>query len=114
MSKYRKLRHVYYECDYHIVSSPKYCFQILGGMVKSLVEHDLQLISVWKDVQIIELNVQRRIKGVTRFTHWSSIFARFITASGSDFFALAPIFFNFSTLVMRLPFPSTNLFIAAE
>jgi putative transposase len=28
-------------------------------MVKSLVEHDLQLISSWKDVQIIELNVQK-------------------------------------------------------
>tara|TARA_R110002124_G_scaffold219165_3_gene385075 strand:- start:5132 stop:5449 length:318 start_codon:yes stop_codon:yes gene_type:complete len=28
-------------------------------MVKSLVEHDLQVISTWKDVQIIELNVQK-------------------------------------------------------
>jgi putative transposase len=28
-------------------------------MVKSLVEHDLQLISSWKDVQVIELNVQK-------------------------------------------------------
>tara|TARA_R110002124_G_scaffold116922_1_gene273698 strand:- start:34 stop:351 length:318 start_codon:yes stop_codon:yes gene_type:complete len=28
-------------------------------MVKSLIEHDLQLISSWKDVQVIELNVQK-------------------------------------------------------
>lgn len=59
MSKYRKLTHVYYTCDYHIVFTPKYRFQILEGMVKSLVEHDLQLISSWKDVQVIELNVQK-------------------------------------------------------
>ena len=61
MSEYRKLTHVYYKCDYHIVFTPKYRFQILEGMVKSLVEHDLQLISSWKDVQIIELNVQSSI-----------------------------------------------------
>ncbi len=59
MSKYRKLTHVYYKCDYHIVFTPKYRFQILEGMVKSLVEHDLQLISSWKEVQVIELNVQK-------------------------------------------------------
>ena len=49
MSKYRKLTHVYYKCDYHIVFTPKYRFRILEGMVKSLVEHNLQLISSWKD-----------------------------------------------------------------
>ena len=54
MSKYRKLTHVYYKCDYHIVFTPKYRFRILEGMVKSLIEHDLQLISIWKDVQIQE------------------------------------------------------------
>ena len=56
MSKYRKLTYVYYKCDYHIVFTPKYRFQILEGMVKSLVEHDLQLTSSWKDVEVIELN----------------------------------------------------------
>jgi len=49
---------VYYKCDYHIVITPKYRYRILEGMVKSLVEHDLQLISSWKDVQIQELNIQ--------------------------------------------------------
>lgn len=28
-------------------------------MAKSLVEHDLQVISTWKDVQVIEMNVQK-------------------------------------------------------
>ena len=59
MSKYRKLTHVYYKCDYHIVFTPKYRFKILEGMVKSLVEHDLQVISTWKDVQILEMNIQK-------------------------------------------------------
>ena len=49
---------MYYKCDYHIVITPKYRYRILEGMVKSLVEHDLQLISSWKDVQIQELNIQ--------------------------------------------------------
>ena len=59
MSKYRKLTHVYYKCDYHIVFTPKYRFQILEGIVKSLVEHDMQSISSWKDLEIQELNVQK-------------------------------------------------------
>tara|TARA_B100000745_G_scaffold270566_1_gene197539 strand:+ start:420 stop:731 length:312 start_codon:yes stop_codon:yes gene_type:complete len=28
-------------------------------MVKSLVEHDLQVISTWKDVLVLEMNVQK-------------------------------------------------------
>ena len=59
MGKYRKLTHVYYQCDYHIVFTPKYRFQILEGMIKSLVEHDMQSISSWKDVQLQEVNVQK-------------------------------------------------------
>ncbi|WP_255409426.1 IS200/IS605 family transposase [Aquimarina sp. I32.4] len=42
-----------------MVFTAKYRFQILEGMVKSLVEYDLQLISSWKDVQVIELNIQK-------------------------------------------------------
>lgn len=59
MSKYRKLTYVYYKCDYHIVFTPKCRFRVLEGMVKSLVEHDLQVISTWKDVIIQEMNVQK-------------------------------------------------------
>ena len=59
MIKYRKLTHVYYKCDCHIVFTPKDRFQILEGMVKTLVEHDLQVISTWKDVQVLEMNVQK-------------------------------------------------------
>ena len=58
MSKYRKLTHVFYKCDYHVVFTPKYRFRILDGLIKQLLEHDIQAISSWKDVQLLELNVQ--------------------------------------------------------
>lgn len=57
-SKYRKLSHVVYKCDYHIVWTPKYRFRVLFGEVKSLVENDIRMLCEWKGVEIIELNVQ--------------------------------------------------------
>ncbi|MEQ9286428.1 MAG: hypothetical protein RIG77_05940 [Cyclobacteriaceae bacterium] len=45
MGKFRKLTHVYYKCEYHIVFTPKYRFRILEGLTKSLVEHDMQVAS---------------------------------------------------------------------
>ncbi len=57
-SKYRKLSHVVYKCDYHIVWTPKYRYRVLFGEVKSLVENDIRMLCEWKGVEIIELNVQ--------------------------------------------------------
>ena len=58
MSKYRKLSHVIYKCDYHIVWVPKYRLRILKGDIKSLVEHDIKMLCEWKKCEVIELNVQ--------------------------------------------------------
>jgi len=58
MSKYRKLTHVFYKCDYHFVFTPKYRFRISEGLLKSTLEYDIQAISSWKDVEITELNIQ--------------------------------------------------------
>lgn len=58
MGKFRKLSHVFYKCEYHIVFVPKYRFRILTGLVKTLVEQDIISISQWKDVEVQELNVQ--------------------------------------------------------
>ena len=58
MSKFRKLSHVYYKCEYHIVFVPKYRYRILSGLVKTQVEHDVAAISQWKEVEVQELNVQ--------------------------------------------------------
>jgi putative transposase len=57
-SKYRKLSHVVYKCDYHIVWTPKYRYRVLFGEVKTLVENDLRMLCEWKGVDIIEMNVQ--------------------------------------------------------
>ena len=58
MSKYRKLSHVVYKCDYHIVWVPKYRHRILKGAIKELVEHDIRSLCQWKDCIVGELNVQ--------------------------------------------------------
>lgn len=57
-NKYRKLSHVVYKCDYHVVWTPKYRYRVLFGEVKSLVEKDIRMLCEWKGVEIIELNVQ--------------------------------------------------------
>src|ERR1035437_7940336 len=58
MSKYKKLAHVIYKCDYHIVWVPKYRFRILKGIIKELIEHDIKMICEWKSCEIEEMNVQ--------------------------------------------------------
>ena len=59
MGKYRQLSHVYYQCEYHIVFVPKYRYRILTGLVKTVVEHDVNVISQWKEVEVQELSVQQ-------------------------------------------------------
>ncbi len=57
-SKYKKLSHVVYKCDYYIVWTPKYRYRVLFGEVKSLVENDIRMLCERKRVEVIELNVQ--------------------------------------------------------
>lgn len=58
MSRYKKLSHVIYKCDYHIVWVPKYRYRILTGVIKELVESDIQMLCEWKSCEISEMNVQ--------------------------------------------------------
>ena len=58
MTKYRKLSHVVYRCDYHIVFVPKYRFRVLTGAVADLVDHDIRVLSEWREVAVWELSVQ--------------------------------------------------------
>ena len=58
MSKYKKLSHVAYKCDYHIVWVPKYRFRVLKGAIKELVEHDIKMLCQWKSCEVEELSVQ--------------------------------------------------------
>ncbi len=58
MSKYRKLSHVVYKCNYHIVWVPKYRFRILTGEIKALPEEDIKMLCEWKNCEIQEMSVQ--------------------------------------------------------
>ena len=58
MGKYRKLSHVIYKCDYHIVWVPKYRFRVLKGAIKDLVESDIRMLCEWKQCEITEMNIQ--------------------------------------------------------
>lgn len=56
--KYRKLTHVVYQCNYHIVWTPKYRFRVLTGAIKEHLEHDIHMLCEWKEVEVIELSIQ--------------------------------------------------------
>jgi len=58
MSKYKKLSHVIYKCDYHFVWVPKYRLRILKGVIKTLVERDIRSLCELKSCEVQELNVQ--------------------------------------------------------
>jgi len=58
MVNYKKLRHVVYKCDYHIVWVPKYRLRILKGVIKDLVDSDIRMLCEWKGCEVQELNVQ--------------------------------------------------------
>jgi len=58
MGKYRRLTHVVYKCDYHIVFTPKYRFRILTGEIAAAMEQDIKQVCNWKEVEIDEMSVQ--------------------------------------------------------
>ena len=57
--KYRRLAHSVYHCNYHIVWTPKYRFRLLEGVLADVVEDKIKTICDWKEVEILELNIQR-------------------------------------------------------
>ena len=58
MSKYKKLSHVIYKCDYHIVLVPKYRLRILQGEIKSLLSKDIHMLCEWLSSEVKELTIQ--------------------------------------------------------
>ena len=59
MGKYKKLSHVVYKCEYHIVWVLKYRFRILEGEIKRLLEEDIKMLCEWKKCEIEEMSVQK-------------------------------------------------------
>ena len=58
MSRFNKLSHVLWHCQYHIVWVPKYRYRILTGAVGREVFECIQVNSSRLDCQVIELNIQ--------------------------------------------------------
>jgi len=58
MSNFKKLSHVIYRCNYHIVWTPKYRYKILEGMVKKQLLKDIPMLLEWKSCELIEMNIQ--------------------------------------------------------
>ena len=58
MSRFRKLSHTIWHCQYHMAWTPKYRLRILEGAVATEVENGIRMFSEQKDCEIIELNVQ--------------------------------------------------------
>jgi len=58
MSRFNKLSHVLWHCQYHIIWVPKYRYRILTGAVGREVFECIQVNSSRLDCQVIELNIQ--------------------------------------------------------
>jgi putative transposase len=59
VSRFRRLSHTIWHCQYHIVWVPKYRFRILTGAVKEATEGGIQAICGFAGCEVMELNVQR-------------------------------------------------------
>jgi putative transposase len=58
MSRFRKLSHTIWHCQYHVVFVPKYRFRVLEGEIATEIENCIRLFSSQKKCEIVELNVQ--------------------------------------------------------
>ena len=58
MSRFRKLSHSIWYCQYHIVWVPKYRFRILSGMVGEEVERCIRAFCQQMGAEIVEVNIQ--------------------------------------------------------
>ena len=58
MSRFRRLSHTVWCCQYHIVWVPKYRFRILTGRVGEEVSRCIRTFAAQLKCEVIELNVQ--------------------------------------------------------
>ena len=58
MSRFRKLTHAIWHCQYHIVWVPKYRFRVLTGPIAQEVYECIQVFCGQLGSEVIELNVQ--------------------------------------------------------
>jgi putative transposase len=58
MSRFRKLSHTIWHCQYHIVWVPKYRYRILTGRVAAEVGRCIRTFAEQQKSEVVELNVQ--------------------------------------------------------
>lgn len=58
MSELQKLAHAVWQCKYHVIWCPKYRYRILRGSLQRSVGKLLQQLCEWKNLEILEMNVQ--------------------------------------------------------
>lgn len=58
MSRFRKIAHVLWHCQYHLVWVPKYRYKIMEGEMKSELIRCIRLFCEQKNCEVQELNVQ--------------------------------------------------------
>ena len=58
MCNIKKIAHVLYRYTYHIVWTPKYCFRILEGNAKELLNKDIRMHLEGKLSELVEMNIQ--------------------------------------------------------
>ena len=59
MNRYKKLSHVIYYHNDHIVWTPKYRYRVLEGVPKDLLDNDIRMLCEWKGAEVLELSIQR-------------------------------------------------------
>jgi putative transposase len=59
VSRFRKLSHTIWHCQYHIVWVTKYRFRIIVGAIRDAVDDGIQAICGFAGCEVVELNVQK-------------------------------------------------------
>ena len=59
VSRFRKLSHTIWHCQYHIVWVPKYRYRILAGNIGETMASGIQAICGYAGCEVKELNVQK-------------------------------------------------------
>jgi putative transposase len=58
MSRFKKLSHTIWRCQYHIIWTPKYRYKILTGELAADVEGCIRAFTERQGGEVVELNVQ--------------------------------------------------------
>ena len=59
VSRFKKLSHTIWHCQYHIVWVPKYRYRILTGPIREWVHEGIQSICSYTGCEVTQLNVQQ-------------------------------------------------------